>query len=74
MTEFELNLFLSMLQLLPDLLKIHSYSIFDLAQECSRQLHEPIYEVMTPLTEALNEMSKKGTLTYNHSTHQVVLN
>jgi hypothetical protein len=73
MTEFEFNLFISIVQILPDLLKAHPYSIFGLAQECSHQLKQPLYEVMTPLTEALNEMSKTGTLKYDHCTHEVIL-
>ncbi len=73
MTEFELNLFASMLQLLPQLLHDHPYSIYELAQESAKQLGQPVYEVMTPLAEALHDMCKKGTLSYDRATKQVIL-
>lgn len=65
MTEYELTIFASMLQVLPELLKAHPYGIFELAREFSKQLGEPINEVMTPLSEALQLLAENGTLTYD---------
>lgn len=73
MTDFELNLFASLLQLLPELLRDHPYSIYELAQESAKKLGQPVCEVMTPLAEALHEMCDEGVLCYNRSTKQVIL-
>lgn len=74
MTEFELNLFASMMQLVPQLLHDHPYGIYELAQESAKQLGQPLCEVITPLSEALHEMVQEGKLTYDRTNKRVVLN
>jgi hypothetical protein len=73
MNEFDLALFSAIVQILPELLKDHPYGVYELARDLARQLHQPICEVMTPLTEALHEMAKTGELSYNRATNQMTI-
>ena len=60
-------------QLVPSLLKDHVYGIYDLAQACSQQLHQPICEIMTPFSNSLREMVNCGELRYDRQHNQVLL-
>ncbi len=73
MTEFELTLFASMLQLMPELLQVHSYGIYELAEEFSQQLGEPLYEILTPFSATLQELSQDGQVIYDRTKNQVML-
>lgn len=73
MNEFELGLFSSLLQVLPQILSDHPCGLYELAQEAAKQLHQPIQEVLTPFTEALNTLSKAGTVHYDRQHNQVYL-
>ncbi len=63
----------SLQQLVVTLLTQHAYSICDLAQECARQLHEPMCEIMTPLADSLCEMMDGGRVHYDRQQHLVIL-
>ncbi|MGK7891920.1 MAG: hypothetical protein AB4042_21545 [Leptolyngbyaceae cyanobacterium] len=73
MTEFEQNLFSSMIKLVPELLKVHSYGVYELAQEFSNRLEEPLYEVMTPLTITLEKLTHDGQVVYDRTNNQIML-
>ncbi|NEQ99467.1 MAG: hypothetical protein F6K30_22645 [Cyanothece sp. SIO2G6] len=73
MTEFEQNLFSSMIKLVPELLKVHSYGVYELAQEFSSRLEEPLYEVMTPLTITLETLTNNGEVVYDRMNNQIML-
>jgi hypothetical protein len=70
---YESVLMSSIRQLLPSLLKEHAYGVYELAQECARQLHEPLCEIMTPLCDSLCEMVDCGELKYDRQHNQVAL-
>jgi hypothetical protein len=60
-------------QLVPNLLKDHAYGVYELAQECARQLHEPVCEIMTPFCDSLKEMVDCGELHYDRQHNLVCL-
>ena len=60
-------------QLVPSLLKDHVYGVYELARECSRRLHEPICEIMTPFNDSLCEMVSCGELHYDRQHNQIFL-
>lgn len=59
-------------QLVPTLLKEHAYGVYELAQVCAQQLHEPLCEIMTPFCDNLCDMVKSGELCYDRQ-HNLVL-
>ena len=59
-------------QLLPALLKDHTYGVYELAQACAQQLHEPLCEIMTPFCDSLCAMVNNGELCYDRQ-HNLVL-
>lgn len=60
-------------QLVPSLLKDHVYGVYELARECSRQLHEPICEILVPFSDSLREMVNQGELHYDRQNNHVFL-
>jgi hypothetical protein len=70
---YESNLMAHIRRLLPALLKDHAYGVCELAQECARQLHEPLCEIMTPFSDSLCEMVNCGELKYDRQHNQVAL-
>ncbi len=65
MTEYEMAIFASILGTLPEILKAHPYGIGELAREFSQRLEKPLYEIMTPLAEALQALTKQGEIIYD---------
>lgn len=72
MNEFELALCASMLRILPEILN-RPHGLYELAQECSTTLNQPVCEIMNPLSVALREMLRNGTLSYDRTTNQIAL-
>ncbi|EKU97821.1 hypothetical protein Lepto7375DRAFT_7066 [Leptolyngbya sp. PCC 7375] len=60
-------------QLVPKLLKAHSYGLYELAQECSQQLHSPICEIMPSLGSSLHNMITCGELHYDRQHNRVFI-
>lgn len=60
-------------QLVPTLLKEHAYGVYELAQACAQQLHEPLCEIMTPFCDSLCDMVNNGELCYDRQHNQVQL-
>lgn len=73
MNELELALCASMLRILPELLNDRPHGLYELAQECSLHLHQPVCEIMNPLAVALREMLRHGTLSYDRTTNRIAL-
>ncbi len=67
------NLTSSISQLVPSLLKTHSYGLYELAQECSQQLHFPICEIMPSLSNSLHRMITRGELRYDQQHNRVFI-
>lgn len=63
----ETSMSLSLLQVLPDRLKNHAYSIVELAQLMAQEFECPLCEVMTPLGEALFELTEQQAISYDHN-------
>ncbi|MDJ0735682.1 MAG: hypothetical protein QNJ47_16745 [Nostocaceae cyanobacterium] len=72
-TEFDINVSTLMVQLVPELLRERPYGIYELAQEFSQKLKQPICSLIAPLSETLNDMSKNGKLSYDRDTHHMIL-
>ncbi len=60
-------------QLVPQLLKDHSYGMYELAQACAQQLHEPICEIMPSFSDSLHKMVNRGEVHYDRQHNQVFL-
>ena len=60
-------------QLVPQLLKDHSYGMYELAQECSRYLRAPICEIIPSFGDSLHEMVHSGEIHYDRQHNLVVL-
>jgi len=60
-------------KLVPTLLKEHAYGVYELAQVCAQQLHEPLCEIMTPFCDSLYDMVNNGELCYDRRHNQVQL-
>lgn len=73
MNEFELALCASMLRILPELLNNRPHGLYELAQECSLHLKQPVCEIMNPLSVALREMLRNGALSYDRTTNRIAL-
>jgi hypothetical protein len=73
MNEFELALCASMLRILPELLNDRPHGLYELAQECSVYLKQPVCEIMNPLSVALREMLRNGILSYDRATNRIRL-
>ena len=69
----ESSLALSLVELLPERLKAHSYSIMGLAQEMSQELECPLCEILTPMGEALVELATLHQIRYDHTQKHVML-
>ncbi|MEM7063280.1 MAG: hypothetical protein AAF572_08950 [Cyanobacteria bacterium P01_B01_bin.77] len=67
------NLASSISQLVPQLLKTHSYGLYELAQVCSQQLHFPICEIMPSLSDSLHKMIIHGDLHYDQRYNRVFI-
>ena len=67
------NLMSSISQLVPRLLTKHSYGLYELAQECSQQLHFPICEIMPSLSSSLHHMITCGELRYDRQHNRVFI-
>ena len=67
------NLVFSISQLVPSLLKVHPYSLCELAQACSQQLHFPICEIMPSLSNSLHNMITRGELCYDQQHNRVFI-
>ena len=67
------NLASSISRLVPNLLKIHSYGLCELAQACSQQLHSPICEIMPSLSLSLHTMITRGELRYDQQYNRVFI-
>lgn len=74
MADIDLVLYVSLTQLLPELLRDHPYGIYELAKECSKRMNQPLCETMTALGEALNELAQRGKITYDRRNNFLVLN
>ena len=72
-TEFDVKVYTLMVQLVPEMLREHPYGIYELAEEFSHKLKQPIYSLIAPLSETLNHMSKNGKLSYDRDTHHMAL-
>lgn len=73
MNEFELALCASMLGFLPELLNDRPHGLYELAQECSIRLQQPVCEIMNPLSVALRELLRNGVLRYDRTTNRITL-
>jgi hypothetical protein len=73
MSDIDIALCASLIQLLPELLRDHPYGIYELAQECARRLNQPLCETMTPLGEALSELAQNGQIIYDRNSNALVL-
>jgi hypothetical protein len=73
MTELELALCASMLHILPELVQSRPRGLYELAQACAEYFQQPVCEVMNPLSVALREMLRNGSLSYDRATHQIDL-
>lgn len=73
MNDFDLTLFALIVQSLPDLLRDHPYGLYELANAFSSRFKLPIYEILTPLTEALQTKAQTGEVVYNPDINQVCL-
>ncbi len=71
-TSVDITITASIHQLLPTLLKDHAYGVYELAQACAQQIHEPLCEIMTPFCDSLCEMVNSGELCYDRQ-HNLVL-
>ena len=60
-------------QLVPQLLKDHSYGMYELAQACAQQLHAPICEIMPSFGDSLHKMVNRGDVHYDRQHNQVFL-
>ena len=67
------NLASSISQLLPGLLKRHSYGLCELAQACSQQLHFPVCEIIPLLSNSLHSMITSGELCYDQQHNRVFI-
>jgi hypothetical protein len=73
MSDIDLVLCASLVQLLPELLRDHPYGIYELAQECANRLNEPLCETMTSLGEALQELTQRGEIAYDRTENVLIL-
>ncbi len=60
-------------QLVPRLLKEHPYGMYELARECSRDLHAPIYEIIPLFGDSLHKLVNCGEVQYDRQHNLVFL-
>jgi hypothetical protein len=71
MNEFDLALFASLMQVLPQILSQHPCGLYELAQEAAQTIHYPIQDVLTPFNEALIELKQSGQILYDRDHNQL---
>jgi len=69
----ESPLAIALLQTLPARLKAHSYSIMELAQELAQDFDCPLCEILTPMGEALSELSAVHCIEFDPAHNRVLL-
>ena len=69
----ESSLALSLVQLLPERLQAHSYTIMGLAQEIAQEFECPLCEILTPMGEALTELAEQHRIKFDRSRKQIML-
>ena len=69
----ESPLAMSLVQVLPERLKSHSYSMIELAQELAQEFECPVCEILTPMGEALQELVLLHKVDFDRGHKQVVL-
>ena len=69
----ESPLAMSLLQVVPERLKAHSYTLVGLAQEIAQELECPLCEVLDPMSEALMELVARHQIRFDHNQKQIVL-
>ncbi|HIK44200.1 MAG TPA: hypothetical protein IGR64_04850 [Leptolyngbyaceae cyanobacterium M65_K2018_010] len=55
------------------LLTEHAYGVCELAQACAQKLHQPLCEVITPLTDSLEALVSSGQVRYDRQQNRVAL-
>ena len=70
---FESSLAHSLVQVLPERLKVQSYTIIGLAKEIAQEFEYPLCEILTPMGEALMELVAQHQIRFDHSRNQIVL-
>ncbi|MEO1094123.1 MAG: hypothetical protein AAFX01_04405 [Cyanobacteria bacterium J06638_28] len=63
----------SLLQMLPERLQRHSYSILELAQELAQEFECPLCEILTPVSEALVELEAHHQIQFDNQRKQILL-
>lgn len=64
---------ISLVQILPERLRAHSYTIIGLAQEIAQEFECPLCEVLTPMGEALMELMRQHQIKFDHAHKQIML-
>ncbi|MGF1524868.1 MAG: hypothetical protein ACFBSF_21290 [Leptolyngbyaceae cyanobacterium] len=64
---------MSLVQVVPERLKAHSYTIIGLAQEVAQEIECPLCEVLDPMSEALAELVARHQIRFDRSQKQIVL-
>jgi|GEM_PF-1154967 hypothetical protein len=72
-TTADADLVTNLQPLVTSLLANHAYGVCELAQECAQQLHEPLCEIFTPLTDSLRVLVNRGIVSYDRQHNQVAL-
>ena len=70
---YESPLATSLVKVLPERLKSHSYSMIELAQELAQEFECPVCEILTPMGEALQELVFLHKVAFDRGHKQVVL-
>ncbi|MEB3211568.1 MAG: hypothetical protein VKL39_09435 [Leptolyngbyaceae bacterium] len=73
MNEFDLALFSSLMQVLPQILSHHPCGLYELAQEAAQQIHAPVQDVLVPFNEALTTLKEAGKIYYDRDHNQLSL-
>lgn len=73
MNEFDLALFSSLMQVLPQILSQHPCGIYELAQEAAQQIHYPIQDVLTPFSEAISALKQSGQIDFDRQHNQLCM-
>lgn len=69
----ESPLAISLLQMLPERLQQHSYSILELAQEFAQEFECPLCEILTPISEALVALEALHQIQFDSQRKQILL-
>ncbi|MEO0826078.1 MAG: hypothetical protein AAFW84_01375 [Cyanobacteria bacterium J06635_15] len=64
---------MALVQVLPERLKAHSYTIIGLAQEIAQEFECPLCEILTPMGEALMALAAEHQVRFDRNRKQIML-